>query len=137
MSSRGEHCVLAHLPHPSPPLAEDLGMICLQGRKKRLNTASVPSNDLRAKTSRCPKTALTPSPLWLPARPSPTRDLSLFIICITLSRSSSDGVFSVPKKPSARPSFCFLVFENLNKNLNHIRNVSAASSTSQLPTPIP
>lgn len=72
-----------------------------------------------------------PSPLWLAARPSPTRDLVLFIICNTLSRSSSDGVFSGPKKPPAWPTFCFLVFDNLNQKFNHVHNFSAPTATSQ------
>lgn len=97
----------ALLPPASSPRI--FGIMWLQ-EGKRLNTASVPSNDLRAKTSRSPKTALTPFPTWLAARPSPVRDLGLFIICNTLSLSALDvcslGIFTVPEVLS----FC-----NLNK----------------------
>lgn len=106
-------------PFPSllpPPLAEDLGIICLQGGKKidwtRRRFQAMTS---KRKQAAVQKQHSLPSTLWLAARPSPTRDLSLFIICNTLSRSTSEGVFSVPKRPSAWPSFCFLVFENFRK----------------------
>lgn len=65
-----------------------------------------------------------PSPLWLAARPSPVRDLGLFIICNTLSRSASDvcsiGIFTLPKALCfAKFLFLFFLFSfyNFNNNL--------------------